>query len=553
MADYGDALAGMSRSGNVLQSLGYDPEDLKADPALRAQVMQSLTAPMQVAQNATPPNPRTMTGAPANPNPMSPNGNSLVPAPGQPRLFNRVQPTAPVAPPPASLAPPSVTPKSMATGVSPSVAPATANSPDITNARQAAGNLLAPEPALPDTTADDTTIAAKSAPINPDQKQYKESFWGNVGRGLNDFREGFAGHPEKVVDYSAPNEQYRQDDATRQAQLGRAQTDRTNILERFKQMSDQRKQQDTASKDAGEISNNTADVPIKQQNADSDTSRAATEKQVADQNSPAGKVATTDAQFDEATKKADQLGLKGTNRTLFLANGKIPDPRQATEDEIATHQAMQVFQRENGHAPQTLEDYRQIRQAAKGEKDQGTQMLVPDGKGGMTTKLIQPGDSVPAGSTSISGKPAITTPGGLQPTVADRNRASLAHVASDNLDQIQDVVTRRPDLLGMIGGRISNVDQMIGSNDPDLQVLGNAAHNFAMANAGIHGSRSFENVKAAEQELLNGLKTGPKGVGGAIKSNRDNLTSIIERVEGKKAATGATGTFNWDAHPVVKP
>ena len=137
--------------------------------------------------------------------------------------------------------------------------------------------------------------------------------------------------------------------------------------------------------------------------------------------------------------------------------------------------------------------------------------------------------------------------------MADRNRASLAHVASDNLDQIQDVVTRRPDLLGMIGGRISNVDQMIGSDDPDLQVLGNAAHNFAMANAGIHGSRSFENVKAAEQELLNGLKTGPKGVGGAIKSNRDNLTSIIERVEGKKAATGATGTFNWDAHPVVKP
>jgi hypothetical protein len=120
-------------------------------------------------------------------------------------------------------------------------------------------------------------------------------------------------------------------------------------------------------------------------------------------------------------------------------------------------------------------------------------------------------------------------------TVADKNRTSLAHIAMQNLDHIQDVIQRRPDLVGPGLGRISSVDQLLGSNDPDLVALGNEVHNFAMANAGIHGSRSFENVRAGEEMLLNHLKSGQQGILGGIKANKDNLTEIISRTEGGKA------------------
>lgn len=115
---------------------------------------------------------------------------------------------------------------------------------------------------------------------------------------------------------------------------------------------------------------------------------------------------------------------------------------------------------------------------------------------------------------------------GPKMTVADQNRASLARIASRNLDQVDDIVTRRPDILGKLGS-VKTVANLIGSNDPDLVALGNEVHNFAMANAGIHGSRSFQNVQAAEQELLGHFKNGAAGIKGGINANRVNLNEIM--------------------------
>ena len=77
----GSELAGMSRSGNVLEQMGYDPEEARGDPAMRAQIMNRIASPMAMtprpganlpAQVATamrqvPPAQAAATAAPAQP------------------------------------------------------------------------------------------------------------------------------------------------------------------------------------------------------------------------------------------------------------------------------------------------------------------------------------------------------------------------------------------------------------------------------------------------------------------------------------------------------
>lgn len=136
-------------------------------------------------------------------------------------------------------------------------------------------------------------------------------------------------------------------------------------------------------------------------------------------------------------------------------------------------------------------------------------------------------DATSSGNVAQRINAASGAQGQPKPTVADRNRQSLAKIALDSLSDMEDVVKRRPDKIGMLAGRATNVEQMLGSNDPDVVAIGNAVHNFAMANAGIHGSRSHENVVDAENMLLNHMRNGPQGLMGGINVNKNNLQRII--------------------------
>lgn len=132
------------------------------------------------------------------------------------------------------------------------------------------------------------------------------------------------------------------------------------------------------------------------------------------------------------------------------------------------------------------------------------------------------------------------------PTVADRNRASLAKIALANIDKMDEILKRRGDMIGPGSGRISNIDQLLGSNDPDLVALVNEAHNFSMSNAGVHGSRSVQNVRDAVHDLLGDLHNGPQGVQGGLDANRANLQAIISQGGGGNTAKGPA-TFKQTA------
>lgn len=598
----GTDLAGMSRGGNLLQQMGYDPDEVRANPAMRADLMGKLASPYSatgaqrptmdlrpvdsqapgpvlMGQNSTPPRPGASML-----NPRSPNGNDITQPVGRPQLINRQQPTVP-GPVPDTLGPAvsgSPTQASMAGGTPPtssSASPSGTSAPSVeTNtSRQAVQNLLAPEPTAPDTTLQDAMIAAKSLPINPNtsiggKQIYKEGLGGRIGRGFEAAAVGFAkgGVPEAiggaadpalvgVTGYVAPNKQYTLDDQTRQAQLGLAEKQKGDAMARFKQQTDLRKQQDTASKNAGEISNTAADLPNKTTTANADMQRAQASTAEAYNSSPAGK-AEADKELNTQTLANRQGQLSDRNNPLsmastadkafFIATGKLPDPDRyhAPPEQRLFDAAHSAWVAQNPGKQPGLDDIRSMVEASRGA-DKGTMMMVPNGKGGTVAKMIHSGDEVPAGSTLVSGKGGPADTSRPASTVADKNRASLAHVANDNLDQVEDIINRRPEIVGKLGGRISQASDLIGSNDPDLVALGNAVHNFAMANAGIHGSRSHENVVDAEKELINNMKSGVQGIQGGIKANRSNLKAIIERVEGAPKATPNSGAVNPEDYP----
>ncbi len=87
---------------------------------------------------------------------------------------------------------------------------------------------------------------------------------------------------------------------------------------------------------------------------------------------------------------------------------------------------------------------------------------------------------------------------------------------------------RRPDIVGVVGGRFTSVQQMAGSNDPDIVALGTDIHNIGMANGGIHGMRSPQQAEDYANQVLNHFKNGPKGVYGGLKSSADSVQTFID-------------------------
>lgn len=275
---------------------------------------------------------------------------------------------------------------------------------------------------------------------------YKPSFGQRLMRGAEGVLRGGVLTPAAILGaidptavggtaYGAPNAQLGRDQQQQQGrvasddqQLQNAAANWKSANERLKQVANDRRALATMGKDVTGANVEQQKVPIDQQNADTGSQNADTAAAVAYNNSPAAKAATTQAEFEAAQKQADTLGLKGTNRTLFLANGKIPDPRQATSEDIALSQATAAWHRDNPGKEPGLKDVMSIRQAIQG-KTAGTQMMVPDGKGGMTLTNVQPGDVVPQGATTVKGMDANNKNAEKESNAAQAivDEAELAH------------------------------------------------------------------------------------------------------------------------------
>lgn len=143
----------------------------------------------------------------------------------------------------------------------------------------------------------------------------------------------------------------------------------------------------------------------------------------------------------------------------------------------------------------------------------------------------------------INSKGTLGTAGGHVPADVTK-RAALASNVNENADAVEQIVGRNPNIVGATGGRYSNIQQMIGSDDPDIQELGVRMHNIALASNGAHGLRSAEAVAQTEKELFNNFKAGPHGIAGALKGTRQSVQTFLDDEKNFQTSGNRTGNRN---------
>lgn len=154
-------------------------------------------------------------------------------------------------------------------------------------------------------------------------------------------------------------------------------------------------------------------------------------------------------------------------------------------------------------------------------------------------------DATSAGNTTarINAK-GTTAPGGGKVPADVTKRAALASNVNENADAAQEILGRRPDIVGAGGGRYTNVQQMIGSDDADIQALGVRMHNIALASNGAHGLRSAEAVAKTENDLFNNFKTGPQGIKAGLDATRGSVQTFLDDEKNFQTTGQRTGGNN---------
>jgi hypothetical protein len=135
-------------------------------------------------------------------------------------------------------------------------------------------------------------------------------------------------------------------------------------------------------------------------------------------------------------------------------------------------------------------------------------------------------------------------PGGGFKVPADiTKRASLASNVNENVDAATEIIDRNPAIVGAVGGRYSNVQQMIGSDDPDINALGVRMHNIALASNGAHGVRSQQAIQKTEDDLFNHFKTGVNGMKGSFGATKASMQTFLDD-EKNFATTGGRRDYS---------
>jgi hypothetical protein len=123
-----------------------------------------------------------------------------------------------------------------------------------------------------------------------------------------------------------------------------------------------------------------------------------------------------------------------------------------------------------------------------------------------------------------------------EPTADEQRRDDLARNAEENLDQLEDVLRRRPELFGPVGGRLTALRGAIGTNDPDVSKLKSLKEFYGMASVGAHAMRNAQHVSTAADAVMNGFVNGPDAMKGAISTARSSFKTFHADAQRRRGA-----------------
>jgi hypothetical protein len=249
--------------------------------------------------------------------------------------------------------------------------------------------------------------------------------------------------------------------------------------------------------------------------------------------------------LQDAHKPEQKSVIHETDQGIFLVdpvtkqatpltfNGQPLKPKQAAGN--FEEQSFQEWKQSHPTGTRMQFEAERSRNTQKPEKEPQT-LAVIDGK----VVSLKPGMAVPEGTTSLAGdlKPK-------QPSADEQRRADLANNMTENLNALEEIVKRRPELFGPIAGRMTEARASFGTSDPDVAKLKAIEEFMGMAAVGTHAMRNAQHVETAAHAITNGFKNDANSVMAAIKQARDSIQTFKNDVnKGPNAQPQATHVYN---------
>jgi hypothetical protein len=129
---------------------------------------------------------------------------------------------------------------------------------------------------------------------------------------------------------------------------------------------------------------------------------------------------------------------------------------------------------------------------------------------------------------------------GQKATADEQRRADLANNMSENLDQLEDILKRRPELFGAMHGRMTQLKGLIGTGDPDVAKLNAIREYLGMASVGAHAMRNAQHVGAAADAVIAGFHNSPDATRAAVQAARSSIRTFQQDVErGQRGGAGS--------------
>lgn len=109
----------------------------------------------------------------------------------------------------------------------------------------------------------------------------------------------------------------------------------------------------------------------------------------------------------------------------------------------------------------------------------------------------------------------------------EQKRADLAQNMNENINKLEEILQRRPDLFGPIAGRMTQGKVAFGTGDEDAATLMTIEHQLGMVAQGAHGMRSAQGVESAANSLTNGFKNSPNATRAALEAARQSVSTFL--------------------------
>jgi hypothetical protein len=138
----------------------------------------------------------------------------------------------------------------------------------------------------------------------------------------------------------------------------------------------------------------------------------------------------------------------------------------------------------------------------------------------------------------------------IRPTAAERRSADLGGSAIEQIDDMEDIIVRRPDIFGPASGRYTKLNVWLGSQDPDAQAFRAAAETSGGHLAGVFGSRSAKVIDGI-LNVAGDFSTNPDALIAGLDQFREAAENIQQHGIVRTATPGGGGPGSGGNKPAA--